>query len=218
MQGNADNWIKLTLMLEEYLDGPEVDVDLILSEGEAVYGAITDNWPTVEPYFNETGSNCPSILPTKQQQELMQMAVQATHCLGFKQVCCMYCCQPKNRTGPCVLLACLLSGKCRSALQALELACLDKQCPQSLETMVYFQRACIKSLTGDPAKNKSQQYTCHLTHIRSILLGGSSATHSLNQFTLFLCSATPMTRVICLHLFVLVTGSHANTRHVGMVS
>lgn len=73
-------------MLEEYLDGPEVDVDLILSEGEAVYGAITDNWPTVEPYFNETGSNCPSILPTKQQQELMQMAVQSTHCLGFKQV------------------------------------------------------------------------------------------------------------------------------------
>ena len=73
-------------MLEEYLDGPEVDVDLVLSEGEAVYGAITDNWPTVEPYFNETGSNCPSILPTRQQQELMQMAVEATTCLGFKQV------------------------------------------------------------------------------------------------------------------------------------
>ncbi len=86
MQGNADSWIKLTLMLEEYLDGPEVDVDLIFSEGQAVYGAITDNWPTVEPYFNETGSNCPSILPTKQQQELMQMAVQSTQCLGFKQV------------------------------------------------------------------------------------------------------------------------------------
>ncbi|KAA6416926.1 MAG: glutathione synthetase ATP-binding domain [Trebouxia sp. A1-2] len=84
-QGNADSWIKLTLMLEEYLDGPEVDVDLVLSEGQAVYGAITDNWPTVEPYFNETGSNCPSILPTKQQQELMQMAVQSTQCLGFKQ-------------------------------------------------------------------------------------------------------------------------------------
>ena len=73
-------------MLEEYLDGPEVDVDLVFSEGQAVYGAITDNWPTVEPYFNETGSNCPSILPTKQQQELMQLAVQATQCLGFKLV------------------------------------------------------------------------------------------------------------------------------------
>jgi hypothetical protein len=47
----------------QYLDGPEVDCDLVLSDGEAVYGAVTDNWPTVEPYFNETGSNCPSILP-----------------------------------------------------------------------------------------------------------------------------------------------------------
>lgn len=79
-------------MLEEYLDGPEVDVDLVFSEGQAVYGAITDNWPTVEPYFNETGSNCPSILPTKQQQELMELAVQATQCLGFKLVRLPCCC------------------------------------------------------------------------------------------------------------------------------
>ena len=34
-----------------------------MSEGQPVYGAVTVNWPTVEPYFNETGSNCPSILP-----------------------------------------------------------------------------------------------------------------------------------------------------------
>lgn len=73
-------------MLEQYLDGPEVDVDLVMSEGQAVYGAITDNWPTVEPYFNETGSNCPSILPTKQQQALMELAVQSVQCLKLKQV------------------------------------------------------------------------------------------------------------------------------------
>ena len=30
-------------------------MDLVLSEGAPVYGAITDNWPTIEPYFNETG-------------------------------------------------------------------------------------------------------------------------------------------------------------------
>ena len=57
-------WIKTTLMLEEYLDGPEVDVDLVFSEGAPVIcRAVTDNWPTVEPYFNETGSNCPSTCP-----------------------------------------------------------------------------------------------------------------------------------------------------------
>ena len=47
--GNASSWIKTTLMLEEYLDGPEVGVDLVLSEGQPVYGALTANWPTVEP-------------------------------------------------------------------------------------------------------------------------------------------------------------------------
>ncbi len=82
--GSASSWIKTTLMLEEYLDGPEVDVDVIFSEGEAVYGAITDNWPTVEPYFNETGSNCPSVLPAAQQRELMDLAVASVHSLGFQ--------------------------------------------------------------------------------------------------------------------------------------
>lgn len=85
-QGNASSWIKTTLMLEEYLDGPEVDVDLIFSEGAPVYGAITDNWPTIEPYFNETGSNCPSILPRNQQRELMDLGIQSVQALGFDQV------------------------------------------------------------------------------------------------------------------------------------
>ena len=34
-------------MMEEYLDGAEVDVDLVFSNGEARYGAVTDNWPTL---------------------------------------------------------------------------------------------------------------------------------------------------------------------------
>ena len=76
-------WIKTTLMLEEYLDGPEVDVDLVFSEGAPVYGAVTDNWPTVEPYFNETGSNCPSILPADTQAALVDLAVRSVHALGF---------------------------------------------------------------------------------------------------------------------------------------
>jgi len=79
----ASSWIKTTLMLEEYLDGPEVDVDLVLSEGAAVYGAVTDNWPTVEPYFNETGSNCPSILALPVQAELVDLAVKSVAALGF---------------------------------------------------------------------------------------------------------------------------------------
>jgi carnosine synthase len=48
---------ELTFMMEQYLDGPEVDVDVVLNaEGDVVYGNVTDNWPTIEPYFNETGA------------------------------------------------------------------------------------------------------------------------------------------------------------------
>jgi hypothetical protein len=36
LQGNASSWIKTTIMMEEYLDGPEVDVDLVFSEGRPV--------------------------------------------------------------------------------------------------------------------------------------------------------------------------------------
>jgi carnosine synthase len=82
-QDKASSWIRTTIMMEEYLDGPEVDVDLVMSEGEAVYGAVTDNWPTVEPYFLETGSNAPSILPTYQQRELLDLSVKTVKCLGF---------------------------------------------------------------------------------------------------------------------------------------
>lgn len=50
LQDGKAGWIKTTLMLEEYLDGPEVDVDLVFSESHPVFGSITDNWPTVEPW------------------------------------------------------------------------------------------------------------------------------------------------------------------------
>lgn len=63
-----------------------MDVDLVFSEGQAVYGCLTDNWPTVEPYFNETGSNCPSILPTEQQRSLIDLSVQSAQALGLTQV------------------------------------------------------------------------------------------------------------------------------------
>ena len=63
-----------------------MDVDLVLSTGQPTYGAVTDNWPTVEPYFNETGSNAPSILPSYQQRELLDLAVKSVQALGFNTV------------------------------------------------------------------------------------------------------------------------------------
>jgi carnosine synthase len=55
-----------------------------MSDGVCTYGAVTDNWPTIEPYFNETGSNCPSILPVATQKELLDLAVASVQALGFR--------------------------------------------------------------------------------------------------------------------------------------
>ena len=46
--------------MEQYLDGDEVDVDMILSDGKVTYAKVTDNLPTLEPWFNETGAVTPS--------------------------------------------------------------------------------------------------------------------------------------------------------------
>ena len=43
------------LLLEQYLDGVEFDVDLILQDGESVFSSVSQNWPTAEPSFQETG-------------------------------------------------------------------------------------------------------------------------------------------------------------------
>ena len=71
------------LVLEAYLDGEEADVDVIMSEGTWVYAAVSDNGPTLEPYFNETWAVSPSLLPLHKQLELRDMTVQSVQALGF---------------------------------------------------------------------------------------------------------------------------------------
>merc|ERR1712187_73612 len=74
------------MVLEEFMDGEEQVVDLIFSQGECVYGAVTDNWPATrsfEPKFNETGSNSPSVLSAKQQAELCELSAATAKALGL---------------------------------------------------------------------------------------------------------------------------------------
>jgi len=82
---NATEVVDLTVLLEQYLDGREVDVDIIVSEGQWRYAAVADNGPTLEPYFNETWGLCPSLLPKDQQCELKELAVDAVRALGFER-------------------------------------------------------------------------------------------------------------------------------------
>jgi len=80
---DATKVVDLTVLLEQYLDGREVDVDIVMSEGDWQYAAVADNGPTLEPYFNETWGLCPSLLPKEQQSELKELSVKSVQALGF---------------------------------------------------------------------------------------------------------------------------------------
>jgi len=78
-----ESGVDLTVLMEQFLDGPEVDVDVVMSEGEHRYACVSDNGPTLEPYFNETWACCPSLLPKDKQVALRDLAVQCIKSLGF---------------------------------------------------------------------------------------------------------------------------------------
>ncbi|EER20663.1 conserved hypothetical protein [Perkinsus marinus ATCC 50983] len=80
---NAELIIALDMMLEEYLDGDEVDVDCIFSDGECRFCYVIDNGPTVEPYFAETWAALPSLLPEDKVLGLKNMAQDAVAAIGF---------------------------------------------------------------------------------------------------------------------------------------
>lgn len=78
-------WLQgMQVVYEEYYDGDEFDVDVIMSEGEAVYAKVSDNWAVLEPHFQETGMSCPSLYPKSKQNEMVKLSVGSVHALGFK--------------------------------------------------------------------------------------------------------------------------------------
>lgn len=52
-----------------------------MSDGEWQFAAVSDNGPTLEPYFNETWAVSPSLLPRKKQVELRELAVSSVKAL-----------------------------------------------------------------------------------------------------------------------------------------
>ncbi|CAE7361066.1 CARNS1 [Symbiodinium necroappetens] len=55
-----------------------------MSDGEWQYAAVSDNGPTLEPYFNETWAVSPSLLPREKQLALRELAVSSVKALGFQ--------------------------------------------------------------------------------------------------------------------------------------
>jgi carnosine synthase len=73
------------LLLEGYLDGVEFDVDLILQEGECVFSSVSQNWPTAEPSFQETGLHLPPTHNKKAVRALVDLSVQTVQAFGFRR-------------------------------------------------------------------------------------------------------------------------------------
>ena len=64
------------LLLEEYLDGVEFDVDLVMHEGRCFFSSVSQNWPTAEPSFQEKGLHCPPDHNPKEVRRLVDMVVE----------------------------------------------------------------------------------------------------------------------------------------------
>ena len=71
------------LLLMQYLNGDEYDVDLVMVGGKPVFQSVTDNKPTREPSFLATGSRLPSTLSRKQQKEAADQAIASAQALGL---------------------------------------------------------------------------------------------------------------------------------------
>jgi len=73
------------LLLEQYLDGVEFDVDLILQDGECVFTSVSQNWPTAEPSFQETGLHLPPDHNKKAVRRLVELSVRTVQAFGFRR-------------------------------------------------------------------------------------------------------------------------------------
>ncbi len=75
------------IFAEEYLDGQEVDIDMLVQNGKVKFYSITDNEPTDEPFFIEIGDSIPSSLLEESQAKLLEMASETLEKLGVQQGC-----------------------------------------------------------------------------------------------------------------------------------
>ncbi len=68
------------LIIEEYMEGPELSIDAIIYNNEITITGIADRIIEHPPYFIETGHNMPSTLPKKiirTAAEIMEMGIKA---------------------------------------------------------------------------------------------------------------------------------------------
>jgi hypothetical protein len=65
----------MDLLVEEFYDGHEMDIDILVQNNKPVFIGLTDNFKPHEPYFFETGSVCPSIELNKDEKRAIEKII-----------------------------------------------------------------------------------------------------------------------------------------------
>ena len=73
------------VIIEEYLDGPEVSVEVMVVDGDVHILQITDKITTGAPHFVEMGHTQPSQLPFETQNQIREVAESACKSLGINK-------------------------------------------------------------------------------------------------------------------------------------
>lgn len=72
------------LVIEEFMEGPEVSVETLAVNGEYYVIQITDKLTTGVPYFVEMGHSQPAQLSKANQEEIKKIAIAANKAIGIK--------------------------------------------------------------------------------------------------------------------------------------
>ncbi len=72
------------VIVEEYMRGPEVSVELMIIEGVPHVLQITDKLTTLAPHFVEIGHSEPSRLPAEDRKSIAELACKAALAVGIK--------------------------------------------------------------------------------------------------------------------------------------
>lgn len=81
----------LDVFVEEFIDGDEVDIDIILQNGKTKFYSISDNYNKGKGiFFIDSGQAVPSGLPSHLQEEIIEMAEMTLEKLGIQNGCIHY--------------------------------------------------------------------------------------------------------------------------------
>ena len=77
-----------SVMLEQFIEGPEFSVEIIVWKGQIHVLTVTDKKTTEAPYFVELGHNQPSCFPSETVENIKAAAVSGVKALGVNNCAC----------------------------------------------------------------------------------------------------------------------------------